>query len=258
MNEEKKSWIGRKWCLFKNFLKKNWVLLSIGVFLFFLTLWCYSKGEYYALLTMVLTSAVAAVIVLLLERFLRQSEMERAFGVLEGWYVGHGYNKTTKIEDKPQSKAWVEYERDNRLKITVESGYDKKSSKYEWKWKGKIIMNKDYEGIGEISWEYRGIPDNQPENMRILGFKRCIVNGKDEIILIGEEIEGYGKEFLHKKKTEKEIDNILSQTSDDDEKKKKDEEEELITKHQKHMPNDIDLERTLDNLQRIINLIKGK
>ncbi|MDO8885962.1 hypothetical protein [Candidatus Oleimmundimicrobium sp.] len=112
--------------------------------------------------------------------------IEEKFRPIAGEYIGYGVNITQDgfvVGTEPQSDSTIKYIRDNILEITTWNRDEAGNIKYEWQ--GIMVMNKDYEGMGRISWEYC---EGLPENKRRWGFKECFVKKEeDEIIIVGEE-----------------------------------------------------------------------
>lgn len=127
----------------------------------------------------------------------------RPFKKQQGEYCGKILEKATwELEDEPVDDVKIRYKRDNILSIKVTSLKDKNEETGQYlAWSGEITM--ETENFGSVVWEYENLPKGQHR----FGFKRCIVRETDEapvgkvyVYLIGEEIEGYGKEVLSRNK----------------------------------------------------------
>lgn len=139
---------------------------------------------------------------------------KRRFGRANGDYKGRLFKKqqgescgrilekaTWELEDEPVDDVEIRYKRDNILSIKVTSLKDKNEEGQYLVWSGEMTM--ETENFGSVVWQYENLPKGQHR----FGFKRCIVRETDEgsfgkvhVYLIGEEIEGYGKEVLTRKK----------------------------------------------------------
>lgn len=104
-----------------------------------------------------------------------------------------------KLEDQPKSEATVTYHGDNILKVSLRhdaGNHDKGERKWKREWKGTLTM--ETEDNGTLVWQYQG-----PEDGNQFGFKRCIWNREDKLYLVGEQMDGLGREVLVKRKPKK-------------------------------------------------------
>jgi len=103
------------------------------------------------------------------------------------------------LEKEPASEARIKYKQNNILSITLTSLEAKNSETGEHLvWDGEMAM--ESENFGTVVWRYTNLPKPQHR----FGFKRCIVKeefDKVYVYLVGEEIEGYGKEVLIRNRT---------------------------------------------------------
>jgi hypothetical protein len=110
---------------------------------------------------------------------------EIKYGKMAGTYEGFDFEKSDgrKLSSKQKSTAKITYVKGNLLKIHLHT-HDNRT------WEGSITM--EMEQYGSLVWKYIDCSQEEYE----FGFKRCIMNSPDEIYLIGEKLDGYGKEVL--------------------------------------------------------------
>jgi hypothetical protein len=120
---------------------------------------------------------------------------KKRYGKAEGQYEGKVFKKDTwELAEEPVSKAEIEYKQDNVLSIKLTSLIEKNVDTKEYLvWIGEMTM--ESENFGTVVWRYTNLPKPQHQ----FGFKRCIVQEEPDaayVYLIGEAVEGYGKEVL--------------------------------------------------------------
>ena len=147
----------------------------------------------------ILSSIIAASIVLVYTRRSDKEKIKRKYSGPVGEYSGYSYTGPEAINiqlDNPVSHATIQYLSENKLLITV------KELNNNNQWSGIVAM--ETENYGSLSWRYE-VLNNKPVDIKThsFGFKRlmCLtIDNKKIVYLIGEE--GYGKEILiHKSRS---------------------------------------------------------
>lgn len=174
-------------------------------------------GDAVAFVSGVVTSLVATCI----ERESKKWELRRKYGQCAGEYDGFCFKdersaneksqqrmcllkefgpRDGKLEDEPKSEATVKYHGDNILKVSLKhdaDNHDTGQRRWKREWKGTLTM--ETEDNGTLVWQYQG-----PEDGNEFGFTRCIWNkGEDKLYLVGEQLDGFGREVLVKRRPKK-------------------------------------------------------
>jgi len=152
------------------------------------------------------TSAIVSIITYVIVNRKNKKVLKKKYGTPEGEYLGYGFER--KYPDKPDSPlkktltnepistATIKYIKDNILSISLK--HDEKV------WTGEIIM--ESETSGSVAWRYINLPLDNGKEQHWFGLKKVVVrNVEDEknsyIYLIGDTLEGFGKEILIRAKT---------------------------------------------------------
>jgi len=148
----------------------------------------------------VISSLIASGITLAIISIKNKKKLKKKFGKTEGEYLGYGYsveNPDLIIKDIPQSKATINYLKNNQLNIILTNASD--NIKYQWS--GTILL--ELENYGSLAWKYDIYKGNTiGNNIHKFGLKRVIINEDEKnyyVYLMDENVglgEQYGKEIL--------------------------------------------------------------
>ena len=129
------------------------------------------------------TSLITSLIAWCMRGYCEMRRQRKMYGRLPGEYEGYRFSVANgrELEPRPSSTAKVCYEHGNILSIQLT--HDART------WHGTLTM--ESESTGGVVWRYTDLGEGKRE----FGFKRCIV-GEGEIYLVGDAIDGYGREVL--------------------------------------------------------------
>jgi len=153
----------------------------------------------------ILSSVIVSFITYFIVNYRNKDLLKRKFGKAEGEYSGYGFEpidrkdstKGTKwiLNNDKLSSAKIEYVKENVLTI------EHITLRNKFIWKGNIEM--ESETTGSIPWLYVNLPKDGEKDQHQFGHKRCIIRETDDeiyVYLIGDKLEGYGKEVLIRSK----------------------------------------------------------